>query len=331
MRHSRSLPVRDPNAWAQLPELADFDVYAGDGHFHAAAAHDHPLPGSLEKDAVGHFYAYNLKTDALTHLAVAKQDKKHNEHDTALLKRLPAQQLRHDAPIGRKVIYVWDRAGIEFAQWSKVKKSRGLYMISREKKNMTLQIVGNNPWDQADPCNAGITHDELVGAFGGVMLRRVTYHCPLRNETFRFITTERTLRPGVIAHLYRMRWNIEKVFDELKNKLGEKKAWATSPDAKSAQALFLCLAHNLMVLFEGHLEKTHHIVNKAEVRRRANRHRQQAENLAKDARQMPHLITLFQSLTVRSVKFIRWLRTQLYESPHEAPNLASLERVLATM
>ena len=34
---------------------------------------------------------------------------------------------------------------------------------------------------------------------------------------------ESSVPPGVIAHLYKMRWDIEKSFDEVKNKLGEKK------------------------------------------------------------------------------------------------------------
>ena len=30
------------------------------------------------------------------------------------------------------------------------------------------------------------------------------------------------IRPGVIAFLYKLRWDVEKVFDQLKNKLEEK-------------------------------------------------------------------------------------------------------------
>jgi len=32
------------------------------------------------------------------------------------------------------------------------------------------------------------------------------------------------LRPGLIAFLYKLRWDVEKVFDQLKNKLNEQKA-----------------------------------------------------------------------------------------------------------
>jgi len=58
---------------------------------------------------------------------------------------------------------------------------------------------------------------------------------------FEFLTnvTDHNVPPGVLAYLYKMRWNIEKSFDEIKNKLGEQKAWASTPTAKSMQAQFL--------------------------------------------------------------------------------------------
>lgn len=80
--------------------------------------------------------------------------------------------------------------------------------------------------------------------FAGVMMRRVTYRDPATGGVFRFITGEMTLPPGLIAFLYKMRWDIEKTFDEKKTKLGVKRAWATTPTARCRQAHFVCLAHN---------------------------------------------------------------------------------------
>ena len=53
---------------------------------------------------------------------------------------------------------------------------------------------------------------------------------------------------GVLAGLCRRRWDIEKVFDEFKNKLGEKKAWGTSLEAKGAPGQLVALTHNLLLL-----------------------------------------------------------------------------------
>ncbi|MHB1310037.1 MAG: transposase [Limisphaerales bacterium] len=39
--------------------------------------------------------------------------------------------------------------------------------------------------------------------------------------------------PGVLAELYRRRWELEKVFDEVKNKLREQKAWASSQEVRT--------------------------------------------------------------------------------------------------
>ena len=77
-------------------------------------------------------------------------------------------------------------------------------------------------------------------------MRRVKYRDPTTGNEYSFLTNEMTLPPRVIAFLYQKRWDIEKVFDEFKNKLGQKKAWAKSDTSKIQQALFMTTTHNLM-------------------------------------------------------------------------------------
>jgi hypothetical protein len=112
---AKSLPTLVPAAWDTLPELFNMDVYAGDGHFHEAAAHDSPAPEKGSKYATGHFMALNLRSHALVHLTVADQLTRKKEHDMHALKRLSLKDLRQGAKTGRKVLYVWDRAGIDFS------------------------------------------------------------------------------------------------------------------------------------------------------------------------------------------------------------------------
>ena len=64
-------------------------------------------------------------------------------------------------------------------------------------------------------------------------MRRIAYRDPATQEYDEFITSEMTLAPGLIAQFYRMRWDIEKVYDEVKNRLHEQKAWASSATAKT--------------------------------------------------------------------------------------------------
>ncbi len=97
------------------------------------------------------------------------------------------------------------------------------------------------------------------------------------------------------------------------------------------QAQFLCMAHNLMVRCEAELDRDHGVRNDAELERRAKRLEQESQRLSKTATQVPLLIRLFQRLTVRSVKFIRWLRVQLFSQPRHEPDIASLRLLYASL
>ena len=145
----------------------------------------------------------------------------------------------------------------------------------------------------------------------------------------------RSHRASLPAHRLRsghpLRWEIEKTFDELKNKLGETKAWASSANAKTMQAHFLCMAHNLMIRCEAELEREHGVRNEAELARRAKRLEKEQKRLAKVKAALPMLVQRFQRLTVRSVKFIRWLRVQLFARPHHEPDIAGLRHLYATL
>ena len=302
-----------PDALAAFPSLAGFDIHAGDGHYHAHAVHD-PADSKGNKHATGHLYARNLRSGTLSHLTVNDQDARKKEHDMRGLKRQTIDTLRQGAGKGRKVLYVWDRAGIDFNQWHKWKQGSGIYMLSRCKTSMALIKCGDLPFDRVDVINAGVRSDELVGsATGGVLLRRVTFLDVLNGITYEYLTNllESSVPPGVIAHLYKMRWDIEKSFDEVKNKLGEKKAWATSATAKSMQAQFICLSVNLLQLIEHELGKAG-IVNQPEIKRRAARLEVAQKHAASQNTVLPRMLLMMQRMTQHSVKLIRWVAAQLW-------------------
>ena len=307
--------------------LQDFEIYAGDGHWHGAAAHD-PMVDEV-KHATGHFYALNLRTHGVVHLTGADKDARRHEHDMRALKRLDMEALRQKAPVGKKVIWVWDKAGISFQQWFKWKNTAGIYFISCAKENMKLTVIGLRGFDASDPINAGVVADELVGTSQGVAVRRVTYQDPVSGQRFEFITTEYSLPPGWIAFLYRLRWDIEKVFDEFKNKLSEQKSWATSSTAKALQAQLLCLAHNLLLLFEQNVLRPAGVKNMAEDSRRNKRLAAAKKLVKKKALTWPKLLDCLHRCTQHSVKFIRWLRANFYSPTSCNEALASLRRLYA--
>ncbi len=92
----------------------------------------------------------------------------------------------------------------------------------------------------------------------------------------------------------------------------EKKAWATSKTAKNMQAEFICLAYNLLLIFENILEKDEGIKNKKETKRKIKRLKNDFElSKIKEVVLPLHLQTLKRS-TQRPLKFIRWLRNQIF-------------------
>ncbi len=300
-------------------------VYASDGHFEQASCHSEPVEG--KKRSAGNFYSLDLRYHALSLLDIARPTLK-QEHDMHALKRLGYKVLRMGEPTGTKVIHVYDSAGIDYGEWMKW-KAKGIYMISREKENSAAWTVGVNAWDHDDPRNNGVLSDELVGSASGVPLRRIRFRDLATGTIFSFLTNEMNLPPGLIAFLYKLRWNVEKVFDEKKSKLEERKAWAKSDVARSQQAHFICLAHNLMILFELQLLRQEGIRDEKAHAKRNQRQARQIEELARRQLRAEDLPLSCSRITVRSLQFIRWLRHTLFRQTSWEQGMRTLRPLMS--
>lgn len=311
---------------AEIPELAGYECFATDGHWHKAATHDARHKGA--KQAVGHFYSLNLRTHTLRHLAAGEGL---HEHDMSALKRVTPRRLRQDVPRGRRVLLIHDKAGIDFDYWQRCRRESAVYFLSRVKENMVYDWISSRLWNRADPRHRGVTDDRQVVTRQGHLLRIVCYTDPASGERFEFLTNEMDLPPGVLVELYRRRWEAEKVFDQIKNKLGEQKAWATSLVAKEAQALLVAITHNLLVGYEQELERQHDVTNDAEDRRRAKRAAAAGQACAKLGTPLSTLVLQARRATQRSVKFVRWLRQSLRDGAAETTAVLRLKAFYATL
>ena len=159
----------------------------------------------------------------------------------------------------------------------------------------------------------------------------VCYTDPRSGESYEFLTNEMDLPPGVIVELYRRRWEAEKVFDEIKNKLQEKKAWATSLAAKTAQAQFIAMTHNLLVFYEQVLEMRHGVTNEAEDERRAKRTQAEDQACRQAGNALSTLVLATRRATQRSVKFIRWLRQSIRDNAAEAGAVLRLKALYTVL
>ena len=125
------------------------------------------------------------------------------------------------------------------------------------------------------------------------------------------------------------RWDIEKTYDTFKNKLDEKKAWAGSDVAKTMQAQFLCLAHNLMVLMEDRINTTLEVNNHKETERCRKRHRQDRQACLKNGAPRSELYYNSVKRSQLTLKFIRWLRHHLRKGSLFFEAIRSLRLVYA--
>lgn len=319
--------VLRPSPLAGFTALETFDVYAGDGHYLAAATHD-PARGQTHWPT-GHFFALNLKSQSLFPLTLADRDARKKEHDARALKRQSVAQLRQGAGKGRKVMWVWDKAGVDLPFWQE-RKASGIYFLSQRKAGMVLELEKERPIDLTQPINQGVQTDRVVKDRRGLLVREITFENPCDGQVYVYLTTEMTLEPGLLVLLYKTRWEIEKVFDETKTKLQEKKSWATSATAKEMQAHFVALVHNLLSLVQD-LHEQQGVANTAETERKQKRLRQQEEVLAENHQTLPMVYKTLQRFTQASFKLIRWLRTHWHLPTSLAQALLQLQRLYAKL
>lgn len=286
--------------------LDGFHIYAGDGHFHKPSTHEN-RDEKGKKHAIGHLYSLNLRNRDIRHLTLSSDGKKKKPHDMGALKRMEVESLRQGAKKGQKVLITWDRAIIDFAQWMRWKYNNGIYFITRTKSNMTKEVVGELSFDRGSAENSGVLSDQYIAA--GEAIRMITYYDLETDVTYEFITNlPHSIPPGAIVQLYRMRWDIEKVFDDFKNKLNETKAWSKSLTGKRMQAQFMVLAYNLLLRMRHHVEEVEGVEEESIIKKSDARW-EQTKKVYQDAeKSVPTWLEKLRRITQISVKFIRWAR-----------------------
>ena len=322
--------IHDP--FAQFKELSNWKIYAVDGHYHKAACFDSKKKnskGDLVKYATGHFFRVNLRNHHLSSLAMSEpKDGKKKEHDMAVIKRCRAEELRYEAGKGEITMLVWDKACIDYMEWENL-KHKGIRFITMEKSNSAAEVVGELPFNKKDPRNEGIVSDQLVGVFCGVeALRRIVYINPEDGKKYTYLTNEIKTSAFLLVLMYKLRWDIEKIFYQLKSKMEERKSWGTPVETKKAHAMFECIAHNLALLLEDDIKKSEGIHDEVEVEKSVARLK--SKESKKNKKQSSYINTIVLRCSHRTMRFIRWLRNKIYRSTPLSQSLARLRELWTT-
>lgn len=310
--HQLPLLRAKDDALAVFPELTGWEVWAADGHKIAHATHD-PRNEKDQYSPINAIYKLDERTGWAEWLALVKPTARGTEHEITTLKRQAPEDLRCGATKGRHTLFVYDSAIIDFQYAYNLKQSKSTYILTRWKDNLAPMTAIPRPFDPANPANILVLSDEMIhfSNHPGVW-RRITAKSPESDEIHVILTNEMTLAPGVLSECFRLRWRIEKAFDQQEQKLDERKAWAKSETAKAVQAIAICLAHNLLQLFGATL-KTEEGIEDTKVIKAYHKDLDRREAAAQKAgRIFPRALYLaLYRPAEHSLQFIRWLRYHL--------------------
>lgn len=297
---------------ACFSELNNMEIWAGDGHHIAHATHD-PRNAKDSYRPVNALYKLDLRTSWMRFIDLARPTARGNEHEIITLRRQDKQELRCGAAKGRSTLMVYDTAVIDFQYAYNLKQSKSIYILTSWKNNLAPLTAISQEIDRANPANALIISDEIL-YFNNTpgTWRKITATCPDSEETYITLTNQMTLSPGSLNQCRRLRWNIEKAFDQQEQKLDERKAWTASETGKRIQAIAMSIAHNLLRLIEAKLKTEEGIQDQKVINAYHKDLAKRIEKARSAGRSLP--IKLYQALyrpTEVSLQFIRWLRVGL--------------------
>ena len=314
---------------AHLDELGDTEIWAGDGHCIAHATHD-PRNEKGGYRPVNFIYKLDLRSGWMRFMDLARPTARGTEHEITTLKRQDKEQLRCGATKGRSTLMVYDSAIIDFQYAYNLKQSKSIYILTAWKDNLAPMTVIPREIDRSHPANELVISDETLyfNNTPGVW-RRITASCPDSDEIYITLTNQMNHSPGSLNQCRRLRWNIEKAFDQQEQKLDERKAWATSETGKRIQAIAMSIAHNLLRLFATKLKSEEGIEDSKVIKAWQKDLGKRMEKARAAGRVLPE--KLYQALyrpTEVSLQFIRWLRIGLIRPTYYRQAIDSLRPLM---
>jgi len=286
-----------------IPELKNRYVGAGDGHSIAHAVHEKKINDKYP--AMTCIYMQNLRNGLLDPMTLVARPGSSKPHEVTFLKK-GLQQYGDRHKLNKPVI-IYDRAAVDKVFWTLGRHKWTI--VTRMKENIKPVFRQSLQFDRNDPINEGITAYSIIGLDNAGTLYQVNYTDSETGEEYSFLTNDKSLRPGTVAYLYKIRWRIEKTFDVLKNKLFEQKAWAESQTSKIIQTKMIAFAYNFILLLEVVIGKMEDILESKVVKKRTAgliKRKQKAEKNGRHISiielKMPHMFQITQ-------QFIRCIRS----------------------
>jgi hypothetical protein len=147
-------------------------------------------------------------------------------------------------------IYVFDKAFNDYVMYDLFTES-GTGFVTRIKENAVYQVIEENHIDQC--IHSGVREDVVIEVIvkqndgdKKLRLRKVTFYDRELKREFEFLTNMFDFRPDMIAALYKIRWQIELLFKQLKQNFPLKYFLGDNENAIKIQ-IFCALIVNLLL------------------------------------------------------------------------------------
>ena len=158
-------------------------------------------------------------------------------------------KIAHNLSYHAGEIYIGDRGYFSFKWFHQIKEAKA-YFVTRE-KHFEYEII-----EQRIPNQENVIRDDIIHPIGKKsgqnyhgLLRMITYYDPDSEKELTFITNIFEYAAKTIADLYKIRWQIEIFFRELKHYLKLRSFLGNSKSAIAIQVYAYAIAYILLKVF----------------------------------------------------------------------------------
>jgi len=172
------------------------------------------------------------------------------KHDHILLEKLKMDD---------NTIYVFDKGYNDYKAFRRFSEA-GTGFVTRIKDNAAYETVRAN--EIVNNIHCGVREDQIIEvkvkeASGDVLLRlrKITFYDRVLKREFEFLTNLFEMRPDLVAAIYKLRWQIELLFKQLKQNFPLKYFLGDNENAIKIQIYCALIANLLMTVIQKVVKK----------------------------------------------------------------------------
>jgi len=172
------------------------------------------------------------------------------KHDHILLEKLKMDS---------NTIYVFDKGYNDYNMFKKFTENNTGF-VTRIKDNAVYEIIENNEIDENT--HSGVLEDKIIEitvkkseSQCNLKLRKIRFYDRVLKREFEFITNLFEMRPDLVSAIYKLRWQIETLFKQLKQNFPLKYFLGDNENAIKIQIYCALIANLLMTVIQKSIKK----------------------------------------------------------------------------